>query len=407
MTASAGTFPPLPRRPRCTKSPSIISSTARGTTTRATRSTSRGTPRPACTPGRFSKAGSTEAAPGSISARSWPKAAGCRRYPHPWLMPSFWEFPTVSMGLGPIMAIYQARFNNYLQDRGIDRTNGQHVWAFLGDGETDEPETLGRDHAGRARKARQPDLRHQLQPAAARWPGARQRQDHSRAGRHLPRRRLERDQGHLGRRLGTRCWPRTSTACSSSAWAKSSTASIRSTPSCPASTFASTSSASIRSCRRMVRALSDEELKKLRRGGHDPEKVYAAYKAAVEMQGQADRDPGQDDQGLRPGRRRRRPQRHAPAEEAGRKGAARVPQPLRHSDFGRRSEQGAVLSARRRQRGNAISQAAPRGAGRLRARSASDQAGAQRNAADRRLQGVPRRQRRPRSLDHDGLRRLF
>ena len=58
-------------------------------------------------------------------------------------MPDFWEFPTVSMGLGPIMAIYQARFNKYLFDRGIKDTSKQKVWAFLGDGETDEPETLG------------------------------------------------------------------------------------------------------------------------------------------------------------------------------------------------------------------------------------------------------------------------
>ncbi len=68
---------------------------------------------------------------------------GLSSYPHPWLMPDFWEFPTVSMGLGPIMAIYQARFNRYLEDRGLKKTNGSHVWAFLGDGETDEPETLG------------------------------------------------------------------------------------------------------------------------------------------------------------------------------------------------------------------------------------------------------------------------
>ncbi|KAA0222017.1 MAG: pyruvate dehydrogenase (acetyl-transferring), homodimeric type [Phycisphaerae bacterium] len=64
-------------------------------------------------------------------------------YPHPWLMPDFWEFPTVSMGLGAITAIYQARFNRYLQDRGIKDTDRQRVWCFLGDGETDEPETLG------------------------------------------------------------------------------------------------------------------------------------------------------------------------------------------------------------------------------------------------------------------------
>src|SRR5581483_1323535 len=71
------------------------------------------------------------------------KGGGLSSYPHPWLMPGFWEFPTVSMGLAPLMAIYQARFNRYLQHRRIKDTSGSHVWAFLGDGECDEPETLG------------------------------------------------------------------------------------------------------------------------------------------------------------------------------------------------------------------------------------------------------------------------
>jgi len=68
---------------------------------------------------------------------------GLSSYPHPRLMPDFWEFPTVSMGLGPLQAIYQARFNRYLEDRGLKKNTGSKVWAFLGDGETDEPETLG------------------------------------------------------------------------------------------------------------------------------------------------------------------------------------------------------------------------------------------------------------------------
>lgn len=68
---------------------------------------------------------------------------GLPSYPHPWLMPDFWEYPTVSMGLAAIMAIYQARFNEYLRNRGIKDTSRQRVWAFLGDGECDEPETLG------------------------------------------------------------------------------------------------------------------------------------------------------------------------------------------------------------------------------------------------------------------------
>jgi pyruvate dehydrogenase E1 component len=68
---------------------------------------------------------------------------GLSSYPHPWLMPDFWEYPTVSMGLSPLMAIYQARFNRYLENRGLKEPTDAKVWAFLGDGETDEPESLG------------------------------------------------------------------------------------------------------------------------------------------------------------------------------------------------------------------------------------------------------------------------
>src|SRR3954467_4899394 len=69
--------------------------------------------------------------------------AGLSSYPHPWLMPDFWQFPTVSMGLGPLMAIYQARFLKYLHHRGLADTASRKVWAFMGDGEMDEPESLG------------------------------------------------------------------------------------------------------------------------------------------------------------------------------------------------------------------------------------------------------------------------
>ncbi|KAB2840759.1 pyruvate dehydrogenase (acetyl-transferring), homodimeric type, partial [bacterium] len=75
--------------------------------------------------------------------RELEKGGGLSSYPHPWLMPDFWEYPTVSMGLSPLAAIYQARFNRYLQARGIKDTSDSRVWAFLGDGETDEPEALG------------------------------------------------------------------------------------------------------------------------------------------------------------------------------------------------------------------------------------------------------------------------
>ena len=68
---------------------------------------------------------------------------GLSSYPHPRLMPEFWQFPTVSMGLGPMNAIWQAQFNQYLTNRGIKDASGSHVWAFLGDGEMDEPESRG------------------------------------------------------------------------------------------------------------------------------------------------------------------------------------------------------------------------------------------------------------------------
>jgi len=71
------------------------------------------------------------------------KGQGLSSYPHPWLMPDFWQFPTVSMGLGPIMSIYQARFMKYLEDRGIQSTAGRKTWCYCGDGEMDEPESLG------------------------------------------------------------------------------------------------------------------------------------------------------------------------------------------------------------------------------------------------------------------------
>jgi pyruvate dehydrogenase E1 component len=77
-------------------------------------------------------------------------SGGLSSYPHPWLMPDFWQFPTVSMGLGPIMAIYQARFMRYLEDRGLKKPT-RKVWAFLGDGETDEPERWARSRWPAAR----------------------------------------------------------------------------------------------------------------------------------------------------------------------------------------------------------------------------------------------------------------
>jgi len=78
-----------------------------------------------------------------INFRQEAHKPGLSSYPHPWLMPNFWQFPTVSMGLGPLMAIYQARFMKYMTARGLAKTDNRKIWAFLGDGEMDEPESLG------------------------------------------------------------------------------------------------------------------------------------------------------------------------------------------------------------------------------------------------------------------------
>ena len=85
--------------------------------------------------------------PGLLQAMGYERelkpGGGLSSYPHPYLMPDFWQFPTVSMGLGPIMAIYQARFMRYLHDRGLANAGDRKVWAYMGDGEMDEPESLG------------------------------------------------------------------------------------------------------------------------------------------------------------------------------------------------------------------------------------------------------------------------
>ena len=127
---------------------------------------------------------------------------GLSSYPHPWLMPNFWQFPTVSMGLGPIMSIYQARYNYYLHDRGLGRHRRRPRLGVPRRRRDRRTGNARRHFAGRPRETRQSHLGHQLQPATARRPGPRQRQDHPGTGRHLPRGRLERHQGHLGQRLG-------------------------------------------------------------------------------------------------------------------------------------------------------------------------------------------------------------
>ena len=212
---------------------------------------------------------------------------GLSSYPHPWLMPDFWQFPTVSMGLGPINAIYQARFMRYLENRGIIPRHAAPRLGLPRRRRNGRARIDGRHHARLPRKARQPDLRHQLQPAAPRRSGARQRQGHPGTRSRLPRRRLERHQGHLGRATGIRCWRATPPACCKSAWAK-----------CVDGEFQTYISQRRRLhpqelLRQISRAARAGRAPQRRRicpacaaAATIPRKVYTAYKAAVETKGQ-------------------------------------------------------------------------------------------------------------------------
>ena len=201
-TASAGTSRRMPRPRRCTRSASTTSSAAARTAAKATSIYFQGHASPGIYARAFLEGRITRAAARKLPPRAAGPSGGLSSYPHPWLMPDFWEFPTVSMGLGPIMAIYQARFNRYLEDRGLKprhRCQGLGVSRRRRDRRA---RSARRHHARVARAARQPDLRRQLQPAAARRSGARQRPDHHRARSDLPRRRLERHQSAVGHRVG-------------------------------------------------------------------------------------------------------------------------------------------------------------------------------------------------------------
>ena len=343
-TASAATSPPTPRRRRCTRSASTTSSAA-GRRRRRRLDLLPGPRLARHVRPRLPRRPARRAAARELPPRAEP-GGGLSSYPHPWLMPDFWQFPTVSMGLGPIMAIYQARFNRYLEDRGLKDTHASRTSGLPGRRRERRARVARRDHAGLAREARQPDLRHQLQPAAARRPGARQRQDHPGAGSALPRRRLERHQGHLGQRLGSAARARQRRPAASSAWAKSSTASTRSTSVEPGAYIREHFFGKYpRAARSWSSTCSDEQLQEAARGGHDPGEGLRRLQGRRRAQGPADGHPRQDDQGLRPGRGRRGPQHHPPAEEAQRRGAARVPHPLRHPDLRR------ATSPRRRSTG--------------------------------------------------------
>ena len=209
---------------------------------------------------------------------------GLSSYPHPWLMPEFWEFPTVSMGLGPIQAIYQARFNRYLEDRGLKNDTGRKVWCFLGDGETDEPEALGSiSLAGRER------LDNLIFVVNCNL----QRLDGPVRGNGKVIQELEsvfRGAGwNVIKVIWGEDWDPLLAADSEGLLVQRMTEAVdgdyQKYSVEPGSYTREHFFGRDPRLLKMVEHLSDEQLRRLRRGGHDPEKVFAAYKAAVEHTG--------------------------------------------------------------------------------------------------------------------------
>ncbi len=210
---------------------------------------------------------------------------GLSSYPHPWLMPQFWEFPTVSMGLGPIMAIYQARFNHYLSDRGIKPdAASSRVWAFVGDGETDEPETLGAiTLAGRERLDNlifvvNCNLQRLDGPVRGNGKIVQELEGAFRGagwnvikvlwGSDWDPLLAKDDEGLLVRRMNE---------IVDGQFQKYTVA--------PGSYTRQHFFGVDRRLASLVADLADEQIRRLKRGGHDPLKVYAAYRAACEHQG--------------------------------------------------------------------------------------------------------------------------
>ncbi|MFP5218953.1 MAG: pyruvate dehydrogenase (acetyl-transferring), homodimeric type, partial [Actinomycetes bacterium] len=206
-------------------------------------------------------------------------------YPHPRLMPDFWEFPTVSMGLGPIDAIYQARFNRYLQHRGIKDTSGSRVWCFLGDGEMDEPESLGA--IGVAAREELDNLIFVVNCNL-------QRLDGPVRGNGKIMQELEAYFRGAGWNVIKVVWGRDWDELLARDVDGVLVNSMNTTPDGQFQTYSVESGAYIREhffgtdprLRKMVEHLSDDQLRGLSRGGHDYRKVYAAFKAATEHTGQ-------------------------------------------------------------------------------------------------------------------------
>ena len=210
---------------------------------------------------------------------------GLSSYPHPWLMPEFWQFPTVSMGLGPIMAIYQARFMRYLENRGLIESQGRKVWAFMGDGEMDEPESFGA--AALASREKLDNLIFVINCNL-------QRLDGPVRGNAKIIQELESDFRGAGWNVIKVIW--------GSAWdpllAKDKKGLLldrmEEAVDGEYQAYKAFNGAYVREhffgkhpeLKAMVANMSDDDIWRLNRGGHDPHKVYAAYAAAVAHTGQ-------------------------------------------------------------------------------------------------------------------------
>ena len=210
---------------------------------------------------------------------------GLSSYPHPWLMPSFWEYPTVSMGLGPIMAIYQARFNKYLKDRGLKDTEGRRVWAFLGDGECDEPESLGAITLA---------AREKLDNLIFVINCNLQRLDGPVRGNGKIIQELEAVFRGAGWNVIKVVWggdwdpllEKDDSGMLVQRMNEIVDGQYQKYTGMPGSYIRDHFFGKYPEVAKLVANYSDEKLEKMRRGGHDPEKVFAAYKAAVEHRGQ-------------------------------------------------------------------------------------------------------------------------
>jgi len=209
---------------------------------------------------------------------------GIASYPHPWLMPTVWQFPTVSMGLGPLMAIYQARFMKYLQDRGFAQTEGRKVWCFCGDGEMDEPESMGA--IGMASREALDNLIFVINCNL-------QRLDGPVRGNGKIIQELESDFRGAGWNVIKVVWGSRWDALFARDKKGILMRRMMEVVDGEYQTFKSKDGAYVREyffntpeLKELVADWTDEEIWNLNRGGHDPHKVFAAYHAAANHKGQ-------------------------------------------------------------------------------------------------------------------------